>query len=106
LEQSDASQLEETTVLEKVVTLMMAKIIGIPQSQANSHLDFFDEGGDSLLATHLVAALNQYFQNADISVVDIFTQRNAKNIAALLEQKLPDTAQRIAEVFMQVIEGK
>lgn len=58
-----------------------------------------------MLATHLVAALNQYFQNADISVVDIFTQRNAKNIAALLEQKLPDTAQRIAEVFMQVIEG-
>lgn len=106
LAQSDASQPKQTTVLEKVMTFMMAKIIGIPQSQANRHLDFFDEGGDSLLATHLVAALNQYFQNADISVVDIFTQRNAKDIAALVEQKLPDTAQRIAQVFMQVIEGK
>ena len=106
LAQSEASQLKQTTVLEKVVTFMMAKIIGISQSQANRYLDFFDEGGDSLLATHLVAALNQYFQNADIGVVDIFTQRNAKNIATLVEQKLPDTAQRIAEVFMQVIEGK
>ncbi|MBJ9986748.1 peptide synthetase [Acinetobacter sp. S40] len=96
----------QSAALENVVTFIMTKIIGLPQQQANSDLDFFDEGGDSLLATHLVAALNQYFKDAEISVVDIFTQRNATNIARLIEQKLPDTAQRIAEVFMQVIEGK
>ena len=44
LAQSDASQPQQTTVLEKVVTFMMAKIIGIPQSQANRHLDFLMKG--------------------------------------------------------------
>ena len=106
LEQVQELESVQTTALEKVVVFIMAKIIGLPQQQSNNDLDFFDEGGDSLLATHLVAALNQYFKDADVSVVDIFTQRNAKNIAMLVEQKLPNTAQRIAEVFIQVIEGK
>lgn len=96
----------QSTALEHVVTFIMVKIIGLPQQLAHHDFDFFDAGGDSLLATHLVAALNQYFKDAEISVVDIFTQRNATHIAMLIEQKLPDTAQRIAEVFMQVIEGK
>lgn len=100
------SQPVQSTAIEHVVTFIMAKIIGLPEQHTHGDLDFFDEGGDSLLATHLVAALNQYFINAEISVVDIFTQRNVTNICKLIEQKLPDTAQRIAEVFMQVIEGK
>ena len=106
LEQAQMSKPVQATALEKVVVFIMAKIIGLAQQHADNDLDFFDEGGDSLLATHLVAALNQYFKDADVSVVDIFTQRSAKNIAAFIEQKLPDKAHRIAEVFMQVIEGK
>lgn len=106
IEQMASQQPLQSTALERVVCFIMAKIIGLPQQQAIVDIDFFDEGGDSLLATHLVTALNQYFKKSDVSVVDIFTQRNAKNIALLIEQKIPDTAQRIATVFLQVIEGK
>lgn len=106
IEQHASQQSTAAHPVEQVVRFMMSQIIGLALQSDQTDLDFFDEGGDSLLATHLVAALNQYFKGCEINVVDIFTQRSVKNLAQLIEQKIPDNAQRIAAVFLQVINGK
>lgn len=106
LEQLSLQQCDLVTSLEKVVCFIMSKIIGLPEQDIDVTMDFFDQGGDSLLATHFVAALNQYFKDCQISVVDIFSQRTAKNIAMMIEKNIPQSAHQIAEVFLKVIEGK
>ncbi|MFT4020081.1 MAG: condensation domain-containing protein, partial [Acinetobacter sp.] len=100
------SSAQTQTALEQVVYFMMAKIIGLPPDEHNTNIDFFDYGGDSLLATHFVAALHRYFKDCGITVVDIFTQRTVKNIAQIIEQNLPQSAHKIAEIFLKVLEGK
>lgn len=100
------SSAQTQTPLEQVVYFMMSKIIGLQPDQPNANIDFFDYGGDSLLATHFVAALHRYFKDCGITVVDIFSQRTVQNIAKVIEQNIPQSAHKIAEVFLKVLEGK
>lgn len=93
------------TALEKAVSHVFAKMLGSGVDQVSIDDDFFDLGGDSLLATHLVVALNRYFRGAELTVVDVFAARSAKGVAAQLAERLPDTADKIAAVFLKVVGG-
>ncbi|HSX51330.1 MAG TPA: condensation domain-containing protein [Cellvibrio sp.] len=103
--QSEAA-LVQASALERTVIYICAQIIGMPSDELSAVDDFFEQGGDSLLATHLTAHLNQYFQGANLTVVDVFSLRSPGNLAELIDGNLPATANQIAEVFLAVIEGE
>lgn len=104
LEELISPQHTAISSLEKVIFFMMCKMLGLETTTDYHNVDFFDYGGDSLLATHFVGELNQYFKECQISVVDIFSQRTVKQIAQTIENNLPQSAQKIAEVFLHVME--
>ncbi|WP_269914337.1 phosphopantetheine-binding protein [Acinetobacter sp. HY1485] len=104
--ESEQNAQYQQSALQKVVHLMMCQLIGVAPQQSELNMDFFDYGGDSLLATHFVAVLNRYFKGCDLSVVDIFSERTVNNLAILIEQNLPNRAQEIADVLIKVVEGK
>ncbi len=104
-EQNDIA-LAQSSALERTVTYICAQIIGMPSNELDAADDFFEQGGDSLLATHLTTHLNQYFQGANLTVVDVFSLRSPGNLAELIDGNLPTTANQIAEVFLTVIEGE
>ncbi|MFD2640930.1 condensation domain-containing protein [Pseudomonas japonica] len=93
------------SALEQAVSHVFAKMLGSVVDQVSLEDDFFDLGGDSLLATHLVVALNRYFRGAELTVVDVFAARSAKGVAAQLAERLPGTADKIAAVFLKVVGG-
>lgn len=105
-----SNQLQEkaqfNSAVEHVIVYIASKIIGLAMSEIAATDDFFDIGGDSLTATHFVNAINQYFQNANLTIVDIFIQRTASNLGSLVEEKKPETAMPIATAFLSVIEGE
>ncbi len=102
----ESSALQQASALERTVTYICAQIIGMPSNELDAADDFFEQGGDSLLATHLTAHLNQYFQGANLTVVDVFSLRSPGSLAELIDDNLPSTANKIAEVFLTVIEGE
>lgn len=98
---------KDISALEKVIYFMMCSVIGISTEQEDDiNIDFFEYGGDSLLATHLIAVIQKYFKDSGLTIVDIFSQRTVCNIAHIIEENLPNTAHKIASVFLQVMEGK
>ncbi|KAA8734713.1 hypothetical protein F4V57_02815 [Acinetobacter qingfengensis] len=87
--------------LEKTITYIFSRITGTAAADIARQDDFFDLGGDSLLATHLATVINKYFQGANITVVDVFTQRTVNDIAQLIYEKLAEKSQIIAELFLE-----
>ncbi|KAJ6577997.1 hypothetical protein B0H19DRAFT_1253292 [Mycena capillaripes] len=63
----------------------------VPQSNHN----FFELGGNSILAQNLARRLGKLLplRSADLSVVDIFTHPTLRELASLLNDKLPRPAQ-------------
>ncbi|QMU76795.1 hypothetical protein GXW83_14665 [Streptacidiphilus sp. PB12-B1b] len=63
--------------------------------------EFLARGGDSVLATRIVAALHEELQTDRIRVRDVFTTRTVAAVAAALLAEDPDWA-RIAEIALEV----
>ena len=94
------------SALLEAITYIFAKTIGADVSMTSADDDFFDSGGDSLLATHLTATINQYFKGSGLTIVDIFVERTPENLARKIEEKLPEMAEKIAQVLLKVIRKK
>lgn len=92
-----------SSALERATSYIFSKIIGLDADKVSLDDDFFDSGGDSMLATHLVTTMSQYFKGCQLSVVDIFVQRTPRNIAKTIEENIPKIAEPIAEVFLNVV---
>lgn len=93
----------DVSPLEQAVSYIFSKTIGVDVNTTRPDDDFFDSGGDSLLATHLTATINQYFKGCDLTIVDIFVERTPANLALKIKDKIPELADKIAQVLLKVL---
>lgn len=100
---SEPQAAQQASPLKQAISLMFAKTLGVDVAAIGPNDDFFDAGGDSLLATHLAASINQYFKGSDFTIVDIFVERTSASLAQKLQEKLPELADKIAQVLLKVV---
>ncbi len=91
-----------TTPLESALCAIVGAVLG--RAQVGADDDFFAIGGDSVLATALVARLRTWLDIPGATVADIFATRT---VAALAARLTADEAQSsrlsaVAEVFLEV----
>ncbi|MFB7473599.1 amino acid adenylation domain-containing protein [Kitasatospora sp. NPDC056184] len=80
----DAGAAEPATEAERVLAEIWAEVLGLPEVGTDE--DFFDLGGHSLLATQVVAKARKRLAEAGarpVSVMDLFTCRTVRDLAAL-----------------------
>lgn len=100
---SEPQAVQQASPLEQAVSLIFAKTLGMDVTNIGLNDDFFDAGGDSLLATHLAASINQYFKGCGLTIVDVFVERTPTNLAQKIHEKLPELAEKIAQVLLKVV---
>jgi mycobactin phenyloxazoline synthetase len=66
--------------------------------------DFFELGGDSVLATQAVARIRSWLDSPDVMVADIFGARTVSELAALLSrrEREPGRLDEVAELYLEV----
>ncbi|WP_185981923.1 non-ribosomal peptide synthetase [Skermania sp. ID1734] len=69
--------------IEKTIADVVAELLGVPRVGADD--DFFELGGNSLLAARVVSHINEVL-DANLTVRDIFTEPNVAGLARLLEE--------------------
>lgn len=97
------SYVEPATPLETVIASMFGEVVGRERVGADD--EFFDIGGDSVLATSLVGALRDVLQSDSITVSDVFGARTPAALARRLETAAPDPERLkdVAAVFVEVL---
>ncbi|MEU6234108.1 amino acid adenylation domain-containing protein [Kitasatospora sp. NPDC047058] len=83
------------TEAERVLAGIWAEVLGVPEVGTDE--DFFDLGGHSLLATQVVARARKRLTEAGarpVSVMDLFTCRTVRDLAALADLSEQDRGPR------------
>jgi acyl transferase domain-containing protein len=70
------------TQVEEVVASVWQEVLGIPR--VGIHDDFFELGGNSILATQIISRLNDTFQ-VDLAVLDLLESPTVAGLAGCLE---------------------
>jgi pyochelin synthetase len=83
-----------TTVVEKTVAGIWQQLLGVDRVSVDDN--FFDLGGDSLVATQLVAQLRQVF-NVELPIRSVFETLTVAGVARTIESAGGAIAQAAAE---------
>ncbi|WP_370024313.1 SDR family oxidoreductase [Planotetraspora sp. GP83] len=81
----DTPYVEPGTEPERALAVLWTEALGIDQVGAED--DFFDLGGNSLVAVQLVARITQRFRS-DVSVARLFDTRTVRGLATAIEEDL------------------
>ncbi|SOX52374.1 non-ribosomal peptide synthetase [Mycobacterium ahvazicum] len=92
------------TPLERALADITAGLLRVEALSADD--DFFGLGGDSVLATQLVARVRAWLDTPTVMVADIFAARTVAALATLLQGREPgsDRLTQVAEVYLEVAE--
>ncbi len=92
-----------STPLEAALAAIVSDVLGMQSVGADD--DFFALGGDSVLATQLVARIRAWLDTPTVMVADIFATRTVSALADLLGRREHDPARldQIAELCLEVI---
>ena len=92
----------ERALADMVTGLLGAANIGAVNIGADD--DFFALGGDSVLATALIARIRTWLDTPTALVADVFAARTVAALAALLTDRDPDgdRLSQVAEVYLEV----
>jgi mycobactin phenyloxazoline synthetase len=103
-EQGSAAHVEPRTSLERVLARIVAEVLGAPQVGALD--DFFALGGDSVLATTVVARLREALDTGALAVRVVFAERTIERIARRLTalETIPGRIEAVAEIWL-VVQG-
>jgi mycobactin phenyloxazoline synthetase len=90
------------TPLEAVVASVWCDALGV--ERVGVHDEFFAIGGDSVLATAIVAALREALDTRAVSVRALFTAPTVAGLAAELERAEPEPGrlEAVAQVYLEV----
>ncbi|MFJ6000421.1 amino acid adenylation domain-containing protein [Streptomyces sp. NPDC092370] len=90
-----------TTALEEVVARVWARVLGA--ERVGRHDDYFQLGGDSILATRITAQLREALDTDDVSVHDVLSALTVAQLArTLTERDADDRLELVAEVFLEI----
>ena len=90
------------TALETALTAIIGEVLGVERVGATD--DFFALGGDSVLATTLIARIRNWLDAPHAVVADIFAGRKIEGLARRLttNDTAPDRLEQVAEVYLEV----
>lgn len=108
LDASDASAAEDCPPrndLEAALAGIMAEVLGA--ASIGVHADFFGQGGDSVLATSVVARVRDWLDIDHAVVADLFAARTVARLAERLQQRevrrgTPERLDVIARHYLEV----
>lgn len=91
-----------STPLEQALADIIATLLGVPNLAADD--DFFHLGGDSVLATALIARIRDWLDTPTVMVADVFAARTVAGLAERLTEREPgsDRLAQVAEVYLEV----
>jgi mycobactin phenyloxazoline synthetase len=90
-----------TGPVQSALAAIVADVLGAATVGADD--DFFALGGDSVLATTVVARIRQRLDVTEVSVADIFATRTVEALARRLGELEPaDRLDAIAELYLEV----
>jgi mycobactin phenyloxazoline synthetase len=92
-----------STPVEAALAAIVGDVLGVDTVGADD--DFFALGGDSVLATQVVARMRAWLDIPDAIVADIFATRTVSALAGLLGRREHDRGrlEQIAEICLEVI---
>ncbi len=87
--------------LQSALAAIVTQVLGVPRLGVGD--DFFSLGGDSVLATTVVARIRQWLDVSGVSVADIFATRTIEGLANRLRELEPaGRIEEIAELYLEV----
>lgn len=89
IEYSDISKehIYPKTETEKKLSEMWSTLLNVPIKNLSTNFDFFELGGDSLLAIKLISEIKTSF-NSDISISDIYENSTISSLSILIEKNI------------------
>ncbi|GAA5061169.1 mycobactin phenyloxazoline synthetase [Thermocatellispora tengchongensis] len=93
---------EPRTALEKVLARVVAGVLGV--DRVGAHDDFFALGGDSVLATTVLARLRDALDTPSLPLRALFAERTVEAVAArfVQEEANPGRLEAVAEIWLAV----
>lgn len=93
---------DPSTALESALGAIVAGLLGVERVGIDD--DFFKLGGDSVLATTVVARIREWLDTPSVMVADIFATRTIAGLADRLCRREfdPDRLERVAELYLEV----
>ncbi|MBN3453842.1 amino acid adenylation domain-containing protein [Mycobacterium sp. DSM 3803] len=93
---------QPSTALERALVRIMAELLGTAGLGVDE--DFFELGGDSVLATTAVARVRDWLDTPTVMVPDIFATRTVEALAARLmaRESGSDRLEQVAELYLEV----
>lgn len=90
------------TALESALSAIVGSVLGRDRVGADD--DFFAIGGDSVLATQVVARIRTWLDTPTVAVADIFAARTVASLAARLTADEADGSRlaEVAELYLEV----
>lgn len=98
---------EPSTPLESALTAIVADVLNVGGDvRVGVDDDFFSLGGDSVLATQVIARVRDWLDTPSVMVTDMFAARTVAGLAARLIARESDDARlnAVAEVYLEVAE--
>lgn len=89
------------TEIEKDITTIWGGILGIDLGKIDIYTNFFDLGGHSLTAAHLLSRINQKY-DMNISLKDLFKYSNIHELAAHIELELSTSNDWLYELMQEM----
>jgi mycobactin phenyloxazoline synthetase len=91
-----------STPVESALAAIVAELVGADQVGIDD--DFFELGGDSVLATTAVARIRNWLDTPTVMVADIFATRTVAALAARLAAREPGSRrlEQVAEMYLEV----
>jgi mycobactin phenyloxazoline synthetase len=94
---------ELATSLERALSRIVGDVLG--HDNVGGGDDFFALGGDSVLATQVVARIRQWLDAPGVMVADIFAARTVSALAEVLAHREVDGDRllAVAELYLEVV---
>jgi mycobactin phenyloxazoline synthetase len=91
-----------STALESALAAIVAELVGAHEVGVDD--DFFELGGDSVLATAAVARIRNWLDTPTVMVADIFATRTVAALARRLADREPASPrlEQVAELYLEV----
>lgn len=96
------------TALEQALVSIIAELLGATaetdERRIGTEDDFFELGGDSVLATAAVARIRQWLDTPAVGVPDIFATRTVRALARRLSERESDTdrIELVAQLYLEI----
>ncbi|MBD0323863.1 MAG: non-ribosomal peptide synthetase, partial [Aldersonia sp.] len=92
------------TQLETAVARIVAEVLDLPRVGVTD--DFFALGGDSVLATSVIARIREWLDAPQAIVSDIFAARTVAELAARIDGRdsVPGRLEQVARIYLEIAE--